>query len=396
MITTSVLFLIMGSCVQERKDDSIYKINADKAVSVDINEVATNIRIIPVNAYVPIDICMEIQFYDEFILMMNESKKMIYILDKNGNLLNTLNRTGRGPGEYIEIYRYCLWEEKKILYLFDHDYNIFSYTIPDLKFLRKFSSNIFYEQFNPIGNRMCLARGTDYNRDNFSYFNSPVNYYLFDFSDWNDTIIIYSNTRNEFFGCDYKKCTNRSNYAVTIPGRINKICVLKDGELKPLIKFILGPSKLPSNLFDKNMTKMNDIAAIDQYNEMMHYFMSNRVQWGVRLPIVTNDIVSFLYDDTDITVGASPAIICVISDKGIAQYKGLLVPGLTLNVYPEAVDGVKYVVRLEYRDPKSILNDNDSLCPLAQQIYDAFNNQTNENPIFLEFMMKAPEISGSY
>jgi hypothetical protein len=390
MIIASALFLTMVSCVQKEKDDSVYKINADEAVSVDINEVATDFRIIPVNADVPIDMCNEIQFYDEYILMMNTSKKMIYILDKNGNLLNTLDRAGRGPGEYIEIYRFCLWEKENILYLFDDD-NILSYSIPDLEFIRKSSSNIRYEQFNPIGNSMCLARGIDDNRDNFSYFNSLVNYYLFDFADWNDTTIIYSNTRNEFFGSDYNKCTNRSNYAVTIPGQINKICVLKDGELKPLVKFTLGPSELPSNLFDKKMTEMEDIAANDQYNEMMHYFMLNRTQWRVRLPIVNNEVVSFLYEDMDLTVRGSTVITCVISDKKVAQYNGLLVPGLTFNMFPDAVDGVKYVVRLDYCDPKSILNNKDPLCPLAQQIYDAYNKQTNENPIFLEFMMKAPK-----
>lgn len=396
MIVASALFLTMGSCVQKEKEDSVYKINADEAVSVDINEVATDFRIIPVNADVPVDICKEIQFYDEYILMMNESKKMIYILDKNGNLLNTLDRAGRGPGEYIELYRFCLWEEEKILYLYDYDDNILSYSIPDLKFIRKFSANIRYEQFNPIANNMCLVRGIDFNRNNFSYYNSPVNYYLFDFADWNDTTILYSNSRNGFVCCDYEKGTNRNNQAVAIPGQINNICLIKDGELKPLIKFTLGPSELPSNMFDEKMTEMDDIAANDKFNEIMHYFWLNRSQWLVRLPIEKNGVVSFVYDDFNGTAGGSATITCVISGKKVAQYRGFLVPGLTFNMYPNAIDGVKYVVYLDQCEPKFILNNNEPLCPLAQQIYDAYNKQTNENPIFLEFMMKAPEISDSY
>lgn len=396
MIVASVLFLTMGSCVQKDKDDSVYKINADEAVSVDINEVATDFRIIPVNSDIPIDMCNEIQFYDEYILMMNTSKKMIYILDKNGNLLNTLDRAGRGPGEYIELLHFCFWEEEKILYLFDYDHNILSYSIPDLIFIRKFSVKILYEQFNPIGNGMCLARGRDFNRNNSSFYNSPVNYYLFDFADWNDTTILYSNSRNGFVLCDYEKSTNRSNQAVAIPGQINNICLIKDGELKPLIKFILGPSELPSNMFDEKMTQMDEISANDKFNEIMHYFWLNSSQWLVQLLIVNNEVVSFLYDDTDYTSGGSATITCVISDKKVAQYRGLLVPGLTFNMYPNAIDGVKYVVYLDQCEPKSILNNKEPLCPLAQQIYDAYNKQTNENPIFLEFMMKAPGISDSY
>jgi hypothetical protein len=61
-----------------------------------------------------------IQAFDDYILIFDfVIAKKLFVFDKNGKFLRQIGRTGRGPGEYIQVIDFCIDPERRDIYLLD-------------------------------------------------------------------------------------------------------------------------------------------------------------------------------------------------------------------------------------------------------------------------------------
>ena len=74
-------------------------VDDDDAVEVVFEDVATDIRIVPLISDEPIGGCSELHCYGNEVFMSDKSTEYLYYF-VDGKLVSTLHAVGRGPGEY--------------------------------------------------------------------------------------------------------------------------------------------------------------------------------------------------------------------------------------------------------------------------------------------------------
>jgi hypothetical protein len=109
------IILLLSSCSYDKTiytDNQIHEFNIDDIISEkrnDINfaDLFTGFKIIPLefsdnSIFSKID---ELKIINDTIFILDKtSTKSIYLFSKSGEYINKINRIGRGPGEYIDIY----------------------------------------------------------------------------------------------------------------------------------------------------------------------------------------------------------------------------------------------------------------------------------------------------
>jgi hypothetical protein len=63
----------------------------------------------------------EVFFTDQYILVVDARAASIFFFDLNGKYSHKIHRRGRGPGEYISLYRAMVDEEKETVFVYDID-----------------------------------------------------------------------------------------------------------------------------------------------------------------------------------------------------------------------------------------------------------------------------------
>jgi len=90
---------------------------------------------------------------EQYIFILDQTKKKFLIFDKDGNFIRNLNKLGKGPEEYLNIADFTLDETKKIIYIYDDmQKKIISYDF-ELNFLTKRIAPFYFSKFE------CLSNG---------------------------------------------------------------------------------------------------------------------------------------------------------------------------------------------------------------------------------------------
>jgi len=81
-----------------------------------------------------IDICNnEIFVLDAF------RANSVFVFDSNGKFLRKIDKKGKGPGEYIQIYSFCIEKEGKYIYLLDVETKkVLKYFLDSFKFVKEY------------------------------------------------------------------------------------------------------------------------------------------------------------------------------------------------------------------------------------------------------------------
>ena len=103
---------IMG-CAEVTVQD-VPEVDDDDAVEVAFEDVATDVRIVPLISDDPIGACRELHCYGNEVLMSDRNGEYIYYF-VDGKLKSTLHAVGRGPGEYTSIAHFTYSPTKKLL-----------------------------------------------------------------------------------------------------------------------------------------------------------------------------------------------------------------------------------------------------------------------------------------
>ncbi|MHC1780737.1 MAG: 6-bladed beta-propeller [Bacteroidales bacterium] len=127
---------------------------------VNLSEVAKSINYIPLetNDSALISNISKIICENDKIYVSDNSDKL-YIFDLNGKYLNTLNRKGRGPGEYINLRNFKVDEKSGNILILDYTGDISIYGT-NLNFIRKIKSpvkDVNFTSFEIFGDSLFAA-----------------------------------------------------------------------------------------------------------------------------------------------------------------------------------------------------------------------------------------------
>ena len=383
---------------KETVDDSVFLVDASKAVEANFSEVATDFRIIRLKSDAPLDTRMQYFFYDKWILGLSPIEGIghprVNLFDKDGNLVSVLNRVGRGPGEYIGINEIIsLDEEKGILYVLanmDAGMPILKYSIPDFSYLGKVELGDGYEirDIGPLDSGRFLAL-LNHGGNGPDHYSGVARTVLFDINNLNDTVVLYTDTWNRhnnlFESFAYE--TNRHNPLFRTTGYVNTIYILEDRKLTPAFKFTFGDNGVPKKIYDdfeKNPDSEEMVSSID--GGIMNYVLDNN---GCHIPYTyyalrNGELISFLYMTSNIANGLDFNTFFYLNDGSKSvSYSNLRIPGLTVDASVSSVDGNMYVWEIPNSD--DLIDKSVPMSPLAREIVDSLKAQNDDNPVLLEY-----------
>ena len=103
--------LLFASASCKRNKDGVVLIDPDKAVPAVLEDVACDIKVIPLKSDRPIPGFTFLYFYDDYFFSTDLNYDeynftRVGVFDRQGNYIGTIDRHGRGHNEYLSS---CIW-----------------------------------------------------------------------------------------------------------------------------------------------------------------------------------------------------------------------------------------------------------------------------------------------
>ena len=152
-LVVSVLCMLLISC---SNDTNV--VDVDNVDIVDMNEIRSNIRVLPIKCGFPMDEIYRSIAYDDYIFSMGLSFKKIYCI-RNDTVLSVLDASGRGRGEYTSINDFAYSHYENILYV-SADGKLLKYTVPDMEFIGSTDFSMSSSTMIVLNNNEILLNGS--------------------------------------------------------------------------------------------------------------------------------------------------------------------------------------------------------------------------------------------
>lgn len=154
--------LILVSC-NNPSPSKTSDIKTQKAIElpyiIDLEKNLNNIKPIPLSnigqelEYIPLETGLKsllgrirrIEFSDHYIFISDFYKLLQF--DRKGKFIRQIGAVGRGPGEYIYVMGFCIYENRNMIYIADYANHLIKEFDFDGKFIRTFKITFGSEQF---------------------------------------------------------------------------------------------------------------------------------------------------------------------------------------------------------------------------------------------------------
>lgn len=376
------VLLAATSC--NRSNNEVVLIDPDDAVEAVLEDVACDIRIIPLKSDKPIPNAILFYFYDDYFFSIapdiDYAFKDISVFDNDGNLLGTIDRYGRGHNEYISLLNFLYQPDRKQLLLYSRDpekyyqdFQIFTFQLPGLELLGT-GHNWFMASIPnlvQLGDGRCLNANWKYGTDLQLVSILP------------DTAIIikkYENMGGNRIGPTFtNQFTNPQNPLVATFGYENNIYSLTDEDsLKLEFSFTFGDKGLPRSYTNRGPYSI--LILDEEWEQYMKEGLA--ITYGV--PVKNGDLLSFCYKRYHDDYAKSYTHYYLTNGRKSANYSKLTIPGLKYTTTLAGINGTSYVYQLQSVEKDSSV----PMSELGQQILDAVQAQNDDNPILLQFRFK--------
>lgn len=385
--TIAALLFSAVSC--NKSKDSVVLIDPDKAVPAVLEEVACDIRIIPLKSDKPIPGATSFYFYDDYFFSTNldfdYSFTTMSVFDSQGNYLGTIDRHGRGHNEYLQLCNFIYHADSKQLHLYDEgpdNYSqstIYKFQLPQLELIgtQYPATMLSLNQIIHLGDgRSLVSAGIDngVTRLQIAEFRPDTALLVKVYGDFG-----WNRISPTFYHIQF---TNRNNPLVALFGYENSIYSFDDSDsLKHEFSFTFGSKGMPKSYADQQ-------EMIGPYLSVITHEFENYLKDGSAIlfdaPVKNGNLLSFIYTRSEYENTKGFRHFYLTNGRKSADYSQLAIPGLKYRAPIVGVNGTSYVFRIE-----SVQVDNSvPMSPLGQQILDALRAQNDDNPILLQFRFK--------
>ncbi|MDR2423311.1 MAG: 6-bladed beta-propeller [Prevotellaceae bacterium] len=147
--------------------DALYKINLDSIEKKNVpfleSSMFKSVRtiILDDDEYAVIGHIDQLQVFENYLFIMDGRKaKKLFIYNKEGKFVRQIGSQGQGPGEYTDLYDFCLDTKKREIYILDISGKVLKYNFDDGKFIKSLNfdtskANCFY--ISLINNKLYTA-----------------------------------------------------------------------------------------------------------------------------------------------------------------------------------------------------------------------------------------------
>jgi hypothetical protein len=371
-----LLLLLMLNCKQQ--DPNVVIINDDDALEVNFDDVATDIRVVPIKSEELINgSIMMLSYNDHELLMLDNRQKTIYYFYDNV-LRGKLNAIGRGPGEYKMIDKFTYSPEEKMLYVTVFTRGlVLKYSVPDMKFCGKIQVDA------RIGNLAI--------NDNKTFLMAICNDSLTQYSTQIvDKISGDTLKRVQMLNASQYNSSDRSfsNYSsdsklLSTWGTVNTIGIISNkNKYEVLFKYSYGKKGIPDRLYNFDSNDSNGPISL------LRYRLSDEGEQsleGCYFPKKESNEISFWYN---IAI-PNDAFYCFYrqTKDSVTHYKGFKVAGLNIPIVPKCSTESGYVSIFE-GTPDSYIDSMEVASPLAKRILDTMREQKDNNPVLVYYNIK--------
>ena len=160
----SVLSLLFIGC-----SDRTNVVDVDNVDTVELNDIRSDVRIIPVKCGVPMDEIDRSIAYDDYLFLLGMSWKKIYCV-RTDTVISILDAAGRGRGEYSTIDDFAYSQDEHILYVIA-DGKLMKYSVPDMEFISSIDIGVTSRRMiflNPDEIMMCASFIEENGKDVYS------------------------------------------------------------------------------------------------------------------------------------------------------------------------------------------------------------------------------------
>lgn len=362
-----VVLFVMGC--NKKSDENALVINPDDAIDVRFEDVATDVRIVPLKGDDPVGGCYYLQCTGDEVMFLDNTYQKVYYF-KNGSYQSTLNSVGRGAGEYTSISRICYDADIKVLYIRANEKNdaILKYSVPDMKYQGALRAPYPIESINLYDdNTLMLALRND----------QEYGVYLYDINTQEITekvteLTVYQgqNAANVLGG------SNKKSHLVSLFGATNQLYNYTGHELEPVLMFNYGDLGV-DYIYNARLETNEDVQAYSDYtNSHGNHFKD---LW---YPHDDENGVSFWY--STLSRRAKNFHYFRISGEKTVSLKGFNVPGIKKPIIPTCITENGYATIIE-GGKDAIRDEGTPLSPFGQKIIDAMSSQNDDNPIIIYY-----------
>ena len=359
--------LVFAGCKDETE---IIVVNDEEAQEVWFEDVATNVRVVPLVSEEPIGSIRNMICYGNEIIALDNDKKTVYYFD-NGTLVSKMNHEGRGRGEYVDIKRYAYSPSKKVLYVVADD-KILWYSVPGMRYCGN----------TPISYTMNLL--TMHDDDHFfgvickdqRFLAALIDIETGEITNEIEEISMYNHEESNISMSSYSKerhYYSKSDYNNTI------VTVRPDSETKVLLKYNFGDKSIPEKYLDFDLKNPMNFGKLFEY---MDENGKTRLLGNQFLRIKGNEI-SFWYYYAVGSMGVKNYFRYNIKDKTSTNLKGFRIKGINRPIMPFTVSDDGYIALFE-GNPGWYKTDEEA-SSLAESILHEMENQEINNPVVLYY-----------
>ena len=380
----------IAGCVDVTVKD-VPVVDDDDAVEVAFEDVATDIRIVPLISDEPIGGCSELHCYGNEVFMSDKSTEYLYYF-VDGKLVSTLHAVGRGPGEYLGITHFAYSPAKKQLYVSaigaidatTSSLYIMKYSVPDLKYIGKvaFEGNLMSMachdgdkiisyavppmDINAIvegtASDTCRIQVSDVETGKIIKRLTDISYY--DLLQGDLLLTNCGNMSSTFCVCDY----------------VNKVYHYEGDMLELAFSFTFGKRNIPQSYLDPSKGAQG-------LGELLEFMMSDQardVLEGGFYPIVDGNKCSFWYHKALET----PRDHYYRNENGnVVNYCGFRPKGMNIPILPKSVSGNGYVAIIEGTTDFKF-QDSGERSDFSSQLEKTMNAQNLNNPVLVFYNIK--------
>ena len=388
-VICSIAALLLATVSCNKSKDGVVLIDPDKAVPAVLEDVACDIKVMPLKSDQPIPASTFYFFYDDYFFGTNQETDYTFtkvtVFDSQGNYIGTIDRHGRGHNEYLKLVNFAYHADNKQLYLYDMGpeiharSTIFKFQLPQLEFLETQypATMLDLTQVLHLGDGRSLISG--------HVDNGVDKLMVLEFQP--DTVLLLKEYGefglNRISPTFYQlHFTNKDNPLIALFGYENSIYSFDDSDsLKHEFSFTFGLKGLPKSYADNQLAMGPYMQIITPEREE---YMKDGSEILFDVPVKNGNLLSFMYTRNQYQNTQGFRHFYLTNGRKSANYSRLKVPGLDFAAPLIGVNGTSYVFSLEdvRVDPSAPLS------PLGQQILDAVRSQNDDNPILLQFRFK--------
>jgi len=364
----SAVFLFFG-CGKSSKD-----VDVNNVEIVKLNNLNSDIRIVPVKCDFPMEGIYRGLAYDNYTFLLGESHKTVYCMQKD-SIVSVLDASGRGHGEYSSINDFAYSQEEQILYVIA-DGKLMKYSVPEMNYIS--STNL---SITPMGMIVVNAKEI-LMKCSFSEDNQKDVY--------RGLCLVSSETGNVLERvCDL-------DYIGTKMFMPWDLTMVPDGCLFPQNSLTQNSilfyntangciEKLFSFSFDSKWRvpkKLVKLAGKDPMLYAMEDFKMNKHLEGVHFPSIINSVLVFWCFPRE---NDNIRQVALIVRDGKVTCRSYIIPGIEFALSPYYFDEGYCVDIISSTDINDDTMEDNENSPLSLEIKKVANAQPFDNPVLIYF-----------